>query len=239
MRNYQHDTENYVKRLHNEVREAKAKLKNENENVTFGILNLEGMAKDVLKDAEDLLNLNIDSLKSKFPTSLMINLTKDPNLGFLEFESFKLERGDYTSETHNIVLEFTPSSPIGLPNNELEINTCELNRIILYSEDEMKSFHANEINRVVELDEEKTRSFLGIAGKAAAGLAAGLIFAPLAIIGAAAGAMSKKRNIRVIIFGIEFNSGEKIVCSIEAQKKEFIQFKSSMNKLGIYNSLTF
>ena len=71
------------------------------------------------------------------------------------------------------------------------------------------------------------------------GLAAGLIFAPLGIIGAAAGAMSKKRNIRVIIFGIEFNSGEKIVCSVEAQKEEFIQFKSVMNKLSAYESLAF
>ena len=181
-----------------------------------------------------------DLLRETSPNSPLLDLLSNPDLGFLQFESFKLERGDYTSETHNITFEFVPSSPVGVLDKEIKINSCDLSRIIIYSEADIKSFLASEIQRVVELDEEKTRSFLGIAGKTAAGMiVGGLIFAPLAIVGAAAGAMSKKKNIKIVIFGIEFKSGEKVVCSVEAQKEEFIQFKSVMNKLSAYESLAF
>jgi len=225
-----------AKRRHNQLRSVIRHPTNLNK---MNVPGFEDANQLRIDEAKKNLDFIIDLLRETSPNSPLLDLLSNPDLGFLQFESFKLERGDYTSETHNITFEFVPSSPVGVPDKEIKINSCDLSRIIIYSEADIKSFLANEIHRVVELDEEKTRSFLGIAGKATVGLAAGLIFAPLGIIGAAAGAMSKKRNIRVIIFGIEFNSGEKIVCSVEAQKEEFIQFKSVMNKLSAYESLAF
>ena len=191
-----------------EIREANDELLNA-EN-SFASNNLKAKIEKLTKR----LQKHLKELKSINPNNSFLNL-EDSSLIEESFEvnkDFKLEAGTLDPETNKITFRSILIGGEEKPHSFVISDGTEENILLIEDVVSMK-----------QLSEESSRSFLGTAAKGLGGL---ILLGPIGLL---AGVLTKKKKTSTFL-GIEFNDGNKIICSINKDSKILNKLQSSLMK---------
>ena len=173
-------------------------------------------ASNVLKEKIEKLTKRLQKylkeLKSINPNNSFLNLEDSPLIeeSFEVNKDFKLEAGTLDPETNKITFRSILIEGEKKPHSFVISDGTEENILLI-----------EDVVSIKQLSEESSRSFLGTAAKGLGGL---ILLGPLGLL---AGVLTKKKKTTIFL-GIEFNDGNKIICSINKDSKILNKLQSSL-----------
>ncbi len=208
-----------IETFRKDIAEAKIKLSNSSVSLNSDLLKQQINRKnsELNESLVELKSLNSShpSLKGVLESDIKIEET------FLLNEDFNLEAGTFDPETYKITIRSILEKAKERNDLNVDLNIEKPHSFLISNGNDESIFLIEDVALVKQLSEESSRSFLGTAAKGLGGL---VILGPLGLL---AGILTKKKKTTIFL-GIEFNDGNKIICSINKDSKIFYKLQSSL-----------